>query len=131
MEYITKVPIITIIVLVMVVSFFGYQIYQLNNNLSILKTDLLNIGALISSATYGSSQQSSANSNEAQFAQPLTIYTAPSVQNQSTEQSGQQSGAGGGEGGGQGGQGGGGSQSAFQNPITSALLPDPSTLLPV
>ena len=115
----------------MVVLFFGYQIYQLNNSLSILKADLLNIGALISSATYGPSQQSSVNSNETQFSQPLTTYTTPSVQNQSSEQSGQQSGAGGGEGGGQGGQGGGGSQSAFQNPITSALLPDPSTLLPV
>ena len=133
----TIILIITIVILIIVVSFLGYQIYQLNNNFSLLKSSSSINGEKISSANNVPGQQSSLNSNETQFSQPLSFYNTLSLGNQLSEQSGQQSGTGGGQGqgsqagqGGQGGQGGG-FQSAIQNPITSALIPDPFSLLSV
>ena len=115
----------------MIVSFFGYQIYQLNNNLLSLQSNLLSNQNTNTTKDGLPMPLAGMNSNGTPLSSPpMTIYNSPSVQNQSNEQqSSGQSGAGGGGGG--GGSGGGGSQAASQDPLTSALIPDPSLLLSV
>lgn len=122
----------------MIVSFFGYQIYQLNNNLLSLQSNLLSNQNTNTTKDGLPMSLAGMNSNETAFSsQPMTIYNSPSLQNQSNEQqTSGQSGAGGGGGGGGGGSGGsggggGGTQAASQDPLTSALIPDPSLLLSV
>jgi uncharacterized membrane protein YcaP (DUF421 family) len=98
-----KILSLTIIGLALVISFFGYQLYQLNHNLSILKSNLVLSQETNPNGDNQASQE--ANNNEV------------SEQNE--------------EGSGAGGEGASDSQTASQDPITSAFIPDPSSLLSV
>lgn len=122
----TKTITITIAILGLVVSFFGYQIYQINNNLSIF---LLN-QERIRNGEGAFNQPVSTNTSSSRityFTQPMSISNSSSVQGESTEQNIGESGAG--EGSGEGG--GSESQTKSQDPILGALLPDPSSILSV
>ena len=109
-----------------VVSVFGYQIYQINNNLAIL---LLNQERIRNGEGLFNQQiGTNTSSNRITYStQPMSISNSSSVQGESTEQNIGQSGAGEGSGGG----GGSESQTKSQDPILGALLPDPSSILSV
>ena len=122
----TKTITITIAILGLVVSFFGYQIYQINNNLSILLLNqerIRNGGGLLNQPI----DTNTSSNRITYFTQPMSISNSSSVQGESTEQNIGQSGAGEGSGGG----GGSESQTKSQDPILGALLPDPSSILSV
>jgi uncharacterized membrane protein YcaP (DUF421 family) len=101
-----KILSLSIVGLAVVISFFGYQVYQINQNLSILKSNL------------ASSQQTNPNGDN-QASQELS-------NNEVNGQSEEANGAGGG-----GAGGGSESQGSSQDPIASAFMPDPSSLLSV
>ena len=124
----TKIITITIAILgLVVVSVFGYQIYQINNNLAIL---LLNQERILNGEGLFNQQiGTNTSSNRITYStQPMSISNSSSVQGESTEQNIGQSGAGEGS----SGEGGGSeSQTKSQDPILGALLPDPSSILSV
>jgi hypothetical protein len=97
-----KILSLSIVGLVVVISFFGYQVYQINHNLSILKSNLV------------LSQETNPNGDNQ--------VNQEANNNEVSEQSEEGSGAGGGA---------SDSQTASQDPITSAFIPDPSSLLSV
>jgi len=106
----------------LVVLFFGYQIYQINNNLSILKSNLLLSQERVLNGDIQLGNQANNNTDGTTSTQTVPISNTSSVQTETFEQS---SGAGGGE------EDNAESQTASQDPITSAFVPDPSSLLSV
>ncbi len=111
-------------VLGLVILFFGYQVYHINNNLSILKSNLLSSQERTLIANNNQSQQTSNAADSTTNSQPVPINNTSLFQNEALVQS---SGAGGGGEEEEGTE----TQTASQDPIASAFLPDPSSLLSV
>lgn len=104
----------TVVGLAIVVLFFGYQVYHINNNLSLLKSNLVIKQESNLNGDYQMGQQTGSNE-----------VTEQSGGGSETGETAGEEGSGGEES--EGGQ----SQATSQDPIISALFPDPSSLLSV
>ncbi len=111
----------TVVCLALVVLFFGYQVYHLNNNLSFLTSNLVINQESNLNGDYQIGQQTGSNE----------VAEQSGGGNETGEVS-----VGGGGGGGSNSEESGGvegsqTQATSEDPITSALFPDPSALLSV
>lgn len=108
----------TVVCLALVVLFFGYQVYHLNNNLSFLTSNLAINQESNLNGDYQIGQQTGSN--------------GVAEQSGGGNETGEVSvGGGGSESEESGGVEGSQTQATYEDPITSALFPDPSALLSV